>query len=326
MAFLQSPALSSASKLRVAFLGPLGSFSHEAAVASFGSEALLLPQSSFHDAFAAIQSNSADYAAIPLENSSNGAVVQTYDLLADREKLYGDITICGEYYLAVHHCLLVKQSGNKSSLGVPKDITTDARYKSITKLYTHPQAWGQCEKFLSKHFKGVERQDVSSTSKAAEIVSQETDGHGAAIANKFAAEYHKLDILAQNIEDNPENTTRFLLLRNKKAQNTAQCNREPRQSLGKPKHKTLMSFIVDHNSPGSLADALVIFKQHGMNLTTINSRPSGIHPWQYVFFVECQPTSETWSDDLMDNVIEDLKAVTKSSRHLGSWSDALGSK
>ncbi|KAI1943814.1 prephenate dehydratase [Ophidiomyces ophidiicola] len=334
MAFLQSRGLSVANKPRVAFLGPLGSFSHEvrnvpAAVASFGKQAVLLPQTSFQDAFALLQANEADYASIPLENSSNGAVVQTLDLLADRKGLYSDITVCGEYYLSVHHCLLVKKGseGGKSP-EIPEDITIDPRYKSITKLYTHPQAWGQCENFLSKHFKGIERQDVSSTSKAAEIVSKEQGNHTAAIANKFAAEYHGLDILAQNIEDDPENTTRFLLLRNIRSNNTADGDVSPQdadQAERKTSRKTLISFIIDHSAPGALADALFIFKKFGMNLTTINSRPGGVRPWQYIFFVECQASAQPHDDQTIERIMEELRQATVASRHLGSWNDMLGS-
>lgn len=288
----------------------------------------MLPQPSFHDAFTALQSNKTDFAAIPLENSSNGAVVQTLDLLADRQGLYHDVTVCGEYYLPVHHCLLVKKGDEGGSSEPPADITTDPRYKAITKLYTHPQAWGQCETFLSRYFKGVERQDVSSTSKAADIVAHEQTNSGAAIASKFAAEHHNLDILARDIEDDSENTTRFLLFRNKVATSTAVCGQEPPEREKRNKRKTLISFMIDHNSPGALADALVIFKKHGMNLTTINSRPGGVHPWQYIFFVECQRLSSTHddsdSDEKVAKLLEDLKSVTKAQRHLGSWHDMLG--
>lgn len=265
--------------------------------------------------------------------------MQTLDLLADRQGLYHDVAICGEYYLPVHHCLLVKK-GDDGSSEPPADITIDPRYKSITKLYTHPQAWGQCETFISRYFNGIEKQDVSSTSKAAEIVAQEATNSGAAIASKFAAEHHNLSILARNIEDDSENTTRFLLFRNKKAGSTAICGQEstqPGRDTGdeeeagkKPKRKTLISFMIDHNSPGALADALVIFKKHGMNLTTINSRPGGIKPWQYIFFVECQGHSAAQDDDDGDETVtklmEDLKSVTESQRHLGSWNDTLGAR
>ncbi|KAL1957098.1 hypothetical protein VTO42DRAFT_6356 [Malbranchea cinnamomea] len=305
--------------LRVAFLGPLASFSHQAALESFGPTATLLPQPSFADAFAALQAGEADYATIPFENSSNGAVVQTLDLLADREGLYPDIVVCGEYYLSVHHCLLVKEQN---------DQPPEEQYANINKLYTHPQAWGQCEAFLSKHFNGVERQDVSSTSKAAEIVAQEPFGnpHSAAIASKFAGEYHGLVALAENIEDDPSNMTRFLILRNAKSKRTqgglSRANTTT-QSVTKMKRKSLISFLVDHDSPGALADALVIFKKHGLNLTSINTRPGGLRPWQYIFFVECQRMPEVHGEGVVEKVMKELEAVTEARRNLGSWEDQL---
>lgn len=324
----------------------------------FGAESTLLPKSSFNDAFAAVQSQEADYASIPLENSTNGSVVQTLDLLADREGRYGDLAVCGEYYLSIHHCLLVK-SGSESGSGggaskspgtyihdpqtslyrssdtilvdTKVENPPDEKYASIEKLYSHPQVWGQCENFLSKHFKGVEKQDVSSTSKAAEIVSQEPDdAHSAAIASKFAGDMHGLEAMAENIEDTATNTTRFIILRNIKSETSKGLHPSVTQRCGQPndkqKRKTLISFMIDHNSPGALADALVIFKRHGMNLTSINSRPGGVQVWQYIFFVECQMVSGAHDEKVVEKVMKDLLDVTEKCRDLGSWCDQLNSK
>ncbi|CAI7628424.1 hypothetical protein N7533_008610 [Penicillium manginii] len=315
----------SSEKLKVAFLGPLASFSHQAAAESFAkTSAELLPHVCFADAFAAVQEQQADYAVIPCENSTNGSVVQTLDLLADRSNLYKDVKVCGEYYLTVHHCLLVHKGSYPG--GLP---SYDGK---ITKLYTHPQAWGQCDKFLAKYFKGVERQDVSSTSKGAEIVSKETeaDERGGAIASRFAAEYHGVDALEENIEDRADNTTRFLILRNILADRTAGLEFEQPVLNGDAKthsavmHKTLISFSIDHSSPGALANALLIFKAHGLNLTSINTRPSLKRAWQYIFFVECSRTPCVENDDAVLNALNDLRGVTESCRDLGTWKDQLG--
>jgi prephenate dehydratase len=222
-------------------------------------------------------------------------------------------------------------SSGESQEGKSLAVENDSKYKNITKLYTHPQVWGQCEKFLSKHFKGVERQDVSATSKAAEIVSKETSNDSAAIGSKFAGDHQKLLALAENIEDDPSNTTRFLLLRNAKSQRTRHglCRSSAPQPTGESraavKRKTLISFLVDHNSPGALADALVVFKGHGLNLTTITTRPGGIHSWQYIFFVECQRNLEIHDDNVVERVMQDLQHVTEKCRDLGSWDDQLPS-
>ncbi|KAJ5641558.1 hypothetical protein N7490_005558 [Penicillium lividum] len=313
-------------RLRVAFLGPLASFSHQATSEAFGKiSASLLPYLSFAEAFAAVQNQEADYAVIPCENSTNGSVVQTLDLLADRNDQYKDVKVCGEYYLTVHHCLLVHKGSHPS--GWP------AYDGSITKLYTHPQAWGQCEKFLSQYFKGVERQDVSSTSKGAEIVSKEPTENTAAIASRFAAEFHGVDMLKENIEDRADNTTRFLILRNILSQRTAEFDLEQPKaptSVERPvhenTHKTLISFSIDHSSPGALANALLIFKNHGLNLTTINTRPSLKQAWQYIFFVECGRTPTEENKDAVVKALQDLQKVTESCRDLGTWKDQLSAQ
>lgn len=288
----------------------------QAATESFEkTDAELLPHISFADAFTAVQRQTADYAVIPFENSTNGSVVQTLDLLADRSTQYTDVQVCGEYYLTVHHCLLVRKGTYPSGW---------AGYDgSITKLYTHPQAWGQCEDLLSQDFKGVERQDVSSTSKAAEIVSQETGEHAAAIASKFAAEYHGVDVLKENIEDRADNTTRFLILRNTRVERTTQLEfKQPSLSAVATK-KTLISFAIDHSSPGALANALLIFKAHGLNLTSINTRPSLKRAWQYIFFVECGRTPSDENKEAVLKALDDLSHVTEFCRDWGTWNDQL---
>ncbi|CRG88549.1 chorismate mutase [Talaromyces islandicus] len=297
---------------RVTFLGPSASFSHQAALNSFGKSVNLFPSVSFAEAFSAVQNDSADYAVIPFENSTNGSVVQTLDLLADRQGLYKDVTVCGEYFLTVHHCLI----GGKP--------TAKEKYGSITKLYTHPQAWGQCDSFLSKHFRGVERQDVSSTSKATEIVSKDTSGQTAAIASRLAAEHYNAVVLEENIEDSADNTTRFLILRNIQSARTASASVNlagdvASAKTGSKTRKTLISFMIEHSSPGSLADALSVFKTHGLNLTSINSRPSMLRPWQYIFFIECEHVPNSSIHD----TLEELKSICKSYRELGTWIDGL---
>ncbi|PCG95959.1 Prephenate dehydratase [Penicillium occitanis (nom. inval.)] len=273
--------------IKVTFLGPLASFSHQAAIDSFGKSdsVTLFASISFAEAFSAIQNNNADYAVIPIENSTNGSVVQTLDLLADRQGLNKDVTVCADYFLTVQHCLII---GAK-----PSNDNKEDSFKSINKLYTHPQAWGQCENFLGQHFRGIERQDVSSTSKAVEIVAKETSGQEAAIASKLAAEFHGALVLQEHIEDRSDNTTRFLILRNRTSERSSNIDSflKTAAAVGdiegqKKKRKSLISFTIEHSAPGALADALSVFKKHGLNLTSINSRPSLIRPWQYIFFVE----------------------------------------
>jgi prephenate dehydratase len=136
--------------------------------------------------------------------------------------------------------------------------------------------------------------------------------------------------LEENIEDRADNTTRFLILRNVLADRTAGLEFEQPVPNGDAKthsaamHKTLISFSIDHSSPGALANALLIFKAHGLNLTSINTRPSLKRAWQYIFFVECSRTPCVENDDAVLNALNDLRGVTESCRDLGTWKDQLG--
>lgn len=231
--------------------------------------------------------------------------------------------VCGEHYLTVHHCLLARKNPSSQDNG-------HEDYPSIRKLYTHPQAWGQCDTFLAKHFKGVERQDVSSTSKAAEIVSQDDDGQSGAIASRFAAEHHDLTVLAENIEDRADNTTRFLVLGNIQSERTSriyfdQVKGPVRVDESEPavSRKTLISFLLSQDAPGALADALLVFKAHGVNLTSINTRPSLRQAWRYVFLVEGERVLTAENSEAVARIIHSLEAVTECCRDWGTWKDQL---
>lgn len=162
---------------------------------------------------------------------------------------------------------------------------------------------------------------MSSTSKAAEIVAKNPSPDGAAIASRVGADVHSLDILASKIEDREDNTTRFLILRNDTTTTTSgerdlSCDyRQPSDE------KSLILFAIDHSSPGALAEALLVFKEHRLDLTSINSRPSGEAPWHYVFFVESRGISNGGIS--VKKALEDLSKVTTSCRWLGSWKNQL---
>ncbi|KAI5289280.1 prephenate dehydratase [Ascosphaera acerosa] len=224
-----------------------------------------------------------------------------------------------------------------------------ARLRRVRKLYTHPQAWGQCEAFLHAHFRGVERQDTSSTSRAAQLVAvlpaaSNGDGDGddddededsaAAIASRFAADpavdpRGALEVVAENIEDVSGNTTRFLVLRHRAGPGTDTGEPLPTNTPSPPaRRKTLIAFEIDHARPGALAAALMIFARCGLNLTSINSRPGLVRPWQYIFFVECESKAgeEEGEGDAIavQEAMRALAEVTESCRFLGSWANQLG--
>ncbi|KAI7525853.1 PDT-domain-containing protein [Hortaea werneckii] len=210
----------------------------------------------------------------------------------------------------------------------------------IKKLYSHPQAWGQCKNFLAAYLKGVERQDVSSTSKAAQLVGEDASGTSAAISSRIAAELNGLDVLAQGIEDNEGNSTRFFVVRRQQSQASDGAVRpvnsitaedrqetttaEDHQGEKTAEFKTLVSFTVDHGEPGALADCLEIFKKYGLNLTSINTWPSGEAAWHYIFFVEFMGRKLAGEQGgAVNEALQELDRVAKSWRWLGSWENAL---
>lgn len=289
---------------------------------------MLLPYSTFLDIFLAVQSSDVAYAVLPVENSTNGSVVQALDLLADVHHEFKDVKVCDETYVAIHHYLLT--GGNKSgSLDLSTNSTGSAdaslqdRFSRITKLYTHPQAWDQCRTFLHKYFNKTERQDVSSTSRAAELVAQDPEpGTSAAIASRFASETHGCHILAEQIEDLNDNTTRFLILNKEMPGSEAILSAvRPITQTAVPNtsYKTLITLQIPYPKPGALANALLVFKTHRFNLTSINSRPSRQRPWHYVFLVECDAPPGL---DLQ-NALRELESVTMDLRWMGTWINVL---
>lgn len=281
------------------------------------------------DVFEAVQSGVSALGVVPFENSTNGAVIFTLELLADRHERFPDITVCGEAYLDVRHCLLGKKSRRQSTdspdisgactptLSAPSPLKprTSPLYslKHVKRLYSHPQAFGQCETFLQAYLKGVERIDVSSTSRAAEMVKEDTTGTSAAIASSLAAEIHDVDILAKSIEDREDNTTRFFILKKGVDENAGAAK----------KAKSLISFTVDHSTPGALASVLHCFQTYGLNLTSINSRPTKVVPFQYIFFLEFEGSKMHDGSGRVKRTLDALGDYAQSWRWLGSWDDKL---
>jgi prephenate dehydratase len=353
--------------LHVAYLGPEASFSHQAAIDVFqssgsvseGRSVSLYPLPSFSAIFSAIQQSSSttsqaqksptaapsspaegihyDYALLPVENSTNGSVVQVLDLLAqcglDSSASYPDLEVCAEYYLPVHHFLFVSPDAREQG------SSSEDLVASIRTLYTHPQVWGQCTRYLSRHFspKAVERIDVGSTSAAAQLVARQakssvTDGTNAAISSQLAGQRHKLVCLAEEIEDEPgKNTTRFFVVRNKNRLLTREEGLGFRQATdnnqGENRYKSLITFTIPHTKPGALADALAVFKTYGFNLTSIDTRPGRKRNWQYVFFVECEeadpPKEVGQGEENICRMLKELGRFTESLRYLGRFVDRL---
>jgi chorismate mutase/prephenate dehydratase len=246
---VMSACLSLEEPLGIAYLGPLGSFTGSAATKHFGHAARLLPQSSIDDVFREVESGHAHYAVVPVENSTEGAVGRSMDLL-----LATPLRICGEVVLRIHQNLL----------------TNEADLSKITKVYSHAQSLAQCHEWLNHNLPGIPRISVSSNSLAAQLVTQEVGV--AAIAGVAAAERFNLPKLAENIEDEPNNTTRFLVL-----------GKHDAAPSGRDKTSLIMSA---QNRTGALHELLLPFSHAGVSLSRLESRPARHALWEYVFYVD----------------------------------------
>lgn len=271
---------------------------------------------------------------VPFENSSNGSVLNTLDLLIDREGKYGDVHVCGETFLAVDLYLLgynhsstpagkglVLQPVASSMAGSPESQVSQARPSAdishITRILSHPQAFGQCEKFLFTYLRGIECQEVASTSKAAEIAAADLTKSSAAISSSLAAGVYGLEFLADGIQDREDNTTRFFILRKGPAlDGLTTSKQQPRRVMS---WKTMVSFSIDHHISGALADALLTFKTFNLNLTSINSRPSRLRLWHYIFLVEFEGKREPDGTGAVNKALEELGKTTLGFRWVGSW-------
>jgi prephenate dehydratase len=278
---------------------------------------VLAPQTTIEDVFAAVQDGSVHRGVVPFENSTNGSVVFTLDLFADLHSKYSDILVCGEAYVNVSHCLL----------GLSAPASQD--YSEITKLYSHPQAWGQCKTFLQKHLKHAERFDVSSTSRAAQMVAESRDPGAAAISSKVAGTLFKLSLLAEGINDVSGNQTRFLVLRRR---DSPQTSAPPSPAIStvnsdEENYKTLLLFTLPYTpsdpNPGALAQCLSVFGGHKLNLTSINTRPSGVANWEYIFFIEFKGRKDEGEGGAVNAAFRELGGVCEWYRWLGSWENRL---
>ncbi|CAK9437975.1 uncharacterized protein LODBEIA_P23530 [Lodderomyces beijingensis] len=257
-------------QMKVAFLGPEGTYTHQAVLQQFHPNVEISPKKSIGECFEAIDSQTVDYAVVPFENSTNGQVVFTYDLLRDwflDPQKSCNFRIVGEQFVSIHHNLLSHGSN----------------IEAIETIYSHPQVWTQVSKFLKSLSSKCTRLDTASTSQAAELASRDKSGKIAAISSMMSARLYQVPILREGVEDNVDNTTRFLVL----GYDTPP--RYDRRKEGEEENRervTSLMFTLPNDNPGALCDVLVKFKKHGINLTSINSRPANLENWQYVFFVE----------------------------------------
>lgn len=275
-------------ELSIAFLGPLGTYTEEAALKQFGQGRNAIVCGTIDEVFRTLEADQADYAVVPVENSTEGAVGLTLDLL-----LSSTLKVCGEVTLPIHHCLLSKQT----------DISR------ISHVFSHGQSLSQCHEWLNRTLPTVQREAVTSNAYAAQMIHDliATDGtFAAAIASKRAAELFDLNILAENIEDDPKNTTRFLVL-----------GKHEVAASGKDKTSLALS---TKNKPGAMFDLLEPLSRHDVSMTKLESRPSKQGLWDYVFFIDIEGHQ---TDPKVAAAIIELKQRASVVKVLGSYPVAI---
>jgi len=245
---MMSGSLALEKRLRIGYLGPAGSFSHTAAMLKFGQSVEYEPLTHIAAVFEEVSRSHCDLGVVPVENTAGGGVIETLDALIDSA-----VKVCAEVLVAIHHSLLAN--------GPPE---------KIVKIYSKPEIFAQCQKWLASTFKDAETIPVASSAKAAQMAAREEGA--AAIGSVLAAELYGLDVVYENIEDMAHNVTRFLVI-----------SREDARPTGED--KTAILFSTAHKA-GALADVLAVFKRYCINLTMIESRPSKKRGWEYYFFVD----------------------------------------
>ena len=265
--------------LRIGFLGPKTTFSHQAAIKHFGHSAKFLPHTTIESVFRQVEQGICDYGVVPVENSTEGVINLTLDCFVD-----SPVLICGEIKSTIALYLLSKTS----------DL------KKIKTVYSHPQPLGQCRHWLNQNLPTVKQVPASSTANAAEMATKRSTS--AAIAGKLAADVYQLHLIAENIQDRVKNFTRFLVIGKDKAK------------MGKHNRTSLMFSIRDET--GSLLKVLHLFARNKINLTKIESRPLKDRPWEYLFYVDLEGHTQ---DPLVHKSLESLKKMCLFLRVLGSY-------
>ena len=281
---IMSACLALEQPVKVAYLGPEGTFTQEAALKHFGDSAVSVPQSAIDEVFREVLSGSCHYGVVPVENSTEGVISHTLDSFMD-----SSLKICGEVELRIHQHFLVGANTDKNN---------------ISRVYSHAQSLAQCRQWLNFNFSAIERVAVSSNAEAAKRVQGEWNS--AAIAGDMACELYELEKLHEKIEDNPDNSTRFLII-----------GREEVPKSGKDRTSLVVSV---RNKPGALHDLLEPFQRHNVDMTRLESRPSRSSKWTYVFFIDLEGHIE---DQSVANVLDELNSQVVELKVLGSYPRAV---
>lgn len=280
---IMSAALALEDDLKIAYLGPEGTWTHQAAIKKFGHSVAYSSQPNFAEVFDQVTRRQADYGVVPIENSTEGAVSHTLDLFVD-----SPLQICAQILLRIENGLMAS---------IPRE--------QIKTLYSHPQVFGQCRNWILRNFPEADLVEVSSTTRAAQLARDNAAQGAAALGGALAAEMNGLEMLESSIQDRATNTTRFLVIGEKTCPPTG-------------KDRTSILFAI-HDRPGSLVRALQAFDQFQINMSKIESRPSKRKDWEYVFYVDL---SGHCDDPELKDAIEELEKHCSMVKLLGSYPDA----
>ena len=270
-------------RVTVAYLGPVGTFSEQAVYQQFGHAVEGMPCASIDEVFRAAEAGTADFGVVPVENSTEGAINRTLDLL-----LQTPLTISGEVSLPVHHSLM----------------TATGAMTGITRICAHPQALAQCQAWLNQHHPSIERQPVSSNGEAARMAAQ--DPGVAAIAGEIAGEKHGLQVVSAHIQDDPHNRTRFAVV--------GRLHTSPSGH----DHTSLVLSVA--NKSGAVYNLLAPLAEHGVSMTRFESRPARMGTWEYYFYVDVEGHSD---DERMARALVELKENAAFFKVLGSYPCSL---
>jgi prephenate dehydratase len=264
--------------MRVAIQGVSGSFHHVAAQQWFGDDTIVVPADSFSEVFGILNRHDAEVAIVAIENSLYGSINQVYDLIESHR-----YPIVGEIHLPIHQQLIALPG-----------------HTSITRIYSHPVALAQCEQYLDAHFPDAERIEYHDTAAAVELIKELDNPGYAAIAGTQAANVHSLPIVAGNIEDNPANFTRFLVI-------------NPHGGVPKEANRTSLVLRTNH-TPGALAKVLSTFAAANINLAKLQSRPIVGSPWMYQFYLVVDAAGEQ-----LKEALQNVEPLTTSLTILGQY-------
>lgn len=279
---VMSACLALEQPLKIAYLGPEGTYTQTAALKHFGHSVSTAPMSSIPDVFAAVESGQTNYGLVPVENSTEGVISHTLDMFID-----SSLRVCGEVEIPINHYLASKS----------QDVSM------IRHIYSHQQSFAQCRRWLDQNLPGVERIPVSSNAEAARLASSEDDA--AAICGLPAVDIFGLQICYENIEDLSDNTTRFVVI-----------GKQDVAPSGNDKTSLLIS---TRNIPGALLGLLQPLADHGISMNKIESRPAQGYKWAYVFFIDIDGHQD---DTNVINALNELKQQSALFKILGSYPKA----